>query len=390
MLEISFLLFILVGVISALITGVKIPAIIMQTRAFLLFYFLYYIVKRLQITNKDVQDFALVTFITAVILSIQGLVEKLSVRTLLLPDVWKNLDLSPTNKIRVYGLIGGPNELGLYLIIAFIISFYLLIKARGKLKIPIYIGMSLILCVFLLTYSRGSIIAVVSFLIIYVLINKKLYHFKSLAIIILASTVLFFAVTKVTNYMEKHIIKDNPHGEIAKNNKDQHEENKNQNQTNGENGLDRLSGTFSKQNIALSNADGRVYYVKKAFEVFKDRPIIGYGFGTFGGAATQTYSSPIYKHYGIKWDFYSDDQYIQILAETGIIGVALIALFVFSLAKFTWPLRKGFPFSPLLIFFLVGGIASGAVYNILENDVFMLYYFIILGYAYRYLDNKMD
>src|SRR5690606_12678182 len=105
---------------------------------------------------------------------------------------------------------------------------------------------------------------------------------------------------------------------------------------------------FSEETIEMSSADGRVYYVKKAIEVFKDKPIIGHGFGTFGGAATQTYSSPIYDKYNISWDFYSDNQYIQIFAETGIAGTILMAVFVFCLIKITWDLRKGHIFSPLL------------------------------------------
>jgi O-antigen ligase len=76
------------------------------------------------------------------------------------------------------------------------------------------------------------------------------------------------------------------------------------------------------------------------------------------------------------------------LAETGIIGVALVALFIFCIFKMTWALRKGTIISPLLLFFLFGGVTSAVVYNILENDVFMLYYFIVLGYAYQLLEKR--
>lgn len=388
LLEIAFILFLAVGGISALITGVSIPAIVMQVRAFLLFFFLYYIVKRLEITNKDVRDFSLVTFITAIVLSIQGIVEKISVRTLLLPELWKNMDLAATNKSRVYGLIGGPNELGLFLLIAFFISMFLLSTVTRKTKPFIYIGMTLILCVFLLTYSRGAVLALGAFLVIYLLVNRKINHFKSIVVIALSATVLFFVVTKVTQIVEENRANQTETGPVAQKPNKEPE----QPDSKTENGLNRFSGAFSKENVELSNADGRVYYVKKAVEVFKDRPIIGYGFATFGGAATQTFSSPIYQKYGIAWNFYSDNQYIQVLAETGMIGTALIVLFVFGLFKLTWALRRGLPFSPLLLFFLVGGITSGVVYNILENDVFMLYYFVILGYAYQYFDkrNKMN
>lgn len=383
-LEIAFLLFIGVGIISALLTGVAIPAIVMQVRAFLLFFLLYYIVKRMNVTSKDINDFALVTFTTAVVLSIQGLVEKISVRTLLLPEIWRNMELAYTNKTRVYGLIGGPNELALFLFISFMVSLYLLFNAKGKAKLAYFIGMTLMFCVFLLTYSRGAVLAVIAFLIIYLFFNKKIPHFKSILLVGMAASLLFLATTSLSKYVENQLNEQST-TKTPTVNKDQNQ-NKTPTKTEEENGLNRFSGAFSEENIGLSSADGRVFYVKKAIEVFRDRPILGYGFATFGGAATQTYSSPIYKDYGIAWNFYSDNQYIQILAETGVVGTALIILFVLCLIKFTWVLRKSFPFSPILSFFIIGALASGVVYNILENDVFTMYYFIILGFAHHYLD----
>jgi putative inorganic carbon (hco3(-)) transporter len=377
LLEISYILFLLVGILSAFMTGVSPIAIIMQVRAFLVFFLLYYIVKRIKIGEKDIRDFAFTTFITAVVLSIHGLIEKISVRTLLLPELWANMNLSPTNKTRVYGLISGPNELALYLLIAFFISFYLLANTKGKMRIFIYIGMTLMLSVFLLTYSRGAVLAIGAFLIVYLIVNRKIHHFKSVLIIVIASAVTFFAAASLSEYVDKHIIVEKVPSETD-----------GQNHTGKNGGLNRFKEALSEETIELSTADGRVYYVKKAIEVFKDKPIFGYGFATFGGSATQTYSSPIYEKYEIAWNFYSDNQYIQILAETGIIGVLLVALFIYGIFRITWALRKGSIVSPLLLFFLFGGVTSAVVYNILENDVFMLYYFIVLGYAYQLLENK--
>ncbi|MEI2392930.1 O-antigen ligase family protein, partial [Priestia megaterium] len=81
-------------------------------------------------------------------------------------------------------------------------------------------------------------------------------------------------------------------------------------------GYKRYTQAFSKETVKESSSFGRVYFVKKAVEVFKDHPVIGTGFGTFGGAATLAHSSPIYKDYNIGFDFYSDNQYILTLTET--------------------------------------------------------------------------
>lgn len=387
MLEIVFILFIAMGTISALITGVTMPAIIMQIRAFLLFFLLFYIVKRMDVSDKDIYHFSFITFLTAVTLSLHGLVEKISLRTLLLPEVWQNFQLTATNKIRVYGLIGGPNELGLYLFIAFMVSFYLLLKSSGKIRIAIYIGMTLIFTVFLLTYSRGAVLALICFLLVYLFVYKKVHYFKQTFFIILAAGSLFFAVAQIANYLEDHATNNNSAQEGKETNI---APSSNSDNSNNKPGIDRFTEAFSEKTIGMSSTSGRVYYVKKAIEAFKDKPIIGHGFGTFGGSATITYSSPIYEKYGITWNFYSDNQYIQILAETGIIGTALMAIFFIYLLFVTWNLRKSCFFSPLLVYFIVASISGGMVYNILENDAFTLYYFILLGFAFQAMNKKAE
>ncbi|ETI69671.1 O-antigen ligase family protein [Neobacillus vireti] len=376
--EYAFFAFLLVGAISALITEVPLKSIIIQLRAFGLFYLLFYIVKRMKVSSEDIKEFSYTTLVFAVFLSLQGFVEKISLRTLFLPGSWQEMVLSYTNKQRIYGLMGGPNEFGMLLLIAFFIGFYLLNTHKGKGKVLIFTSLILIATAFLLTYSRGALLAVIVFLPVYMVVSKRIKFLIPLVIIGISATLLFFGVGKVTNYVEtnqSHAIEGGT------------ETGDGEEYDNGS-GIDRFSGAFSAENRALSNADGRVYYFKKSLEVLKDRPLMGYGFGTFGGAATLIYSSPIYKQYGIIGNFYSDNQYTQVIAETGVIGILLLAAFVFFLMKITWDLRKDYEFSPIIIYFIIAAVVSGAVYNILENDAFTMYYFIILGYAFRYLNKK--
>lgn len=382
--EYAFFAFLIVGAVSALLTGVSLMAIIIQLRAFGLFYLLFYIVKRLKVNAQDISDFSVTTVAFAVIISLQGLVEKISVRTLFLPEVWQNMELAYTNAQRVYGLMGGPNETGLFLLIAFFIGFYLLKSAKGKMKALLFSSLILIAAVFILTYSRGAGLTVIAFLPIYIIVTRKYKFIKPLLIIGLSAFLLFFVVEKVTGFVENYQSQqqeaESGKGTVSKGGKTE--------TTNTEKGINRFSGAFSDENLALSSADGRVYYFKKAIEVFKDHPLMGYGFGTYGGSATLIYSSPIYKQYGILGNFYSDNQYTQLIAETGLLGMILIAAFVIFLLKITWDLRKNYQFSPILIYFIVGAVVSGAVYNILENDVFTMFYFIILGYSFRFIKKK--
>lgn len=76
--ELAFIGFIIVGAVSALITGVTPTAIIFQIRGFVLFYLVFYIAKRLEITKEDVYKFVATTIFVTVIICIHGLIEKLS------------------------------------------------------------------------------------------------------------------------------------------------------------------------------------------------------------------------------------------------------------------------------------------------------------------------
>ncbi|MDM5157040.1 O-antigen ligase family protein [Bacillus sp. DX1.1] len=349
--EIAYFLFCLFGAILGFVNDVSLMAIMMQLHTLLLFYFVFYIATRISFHNDDLLFFAQITFITSTIISIHGLVEKLSLRSIGLPEAWKELVLAPTNKIRIYGMIGGPNELALYLTLAFLVSLYLLRNTSKQMKYLIYTGLTLIATTLWLTYSRGAFLIIIIFLILYIVIHRGISHWKSLLTIVLISFLCATGISKMTNYLEGESI-----------------------------GSKRFSEALSKETVELSKEDGRIYYVKKALEIFQDKPITGYGFGTFGDAATQTYSSPIYEQYKITWNFYSDNQYIQILAETGIVGTILIFTFVFGVLSILWKYRNGHELSPLLLYLMVGAIVGSAFYNILEIAPFMMYFFLTVGY----------
>ncbi|MEH7225031.1 O-antigen ligase family protein [Bacillus sp. JJ1566] len=381
--EIALFIYLAIGTISGLITGVSIVSIIFQIRAYILLYFVYYVVKRMMISQETLNKISILTFITAVIISLHGFIEKISDKTWLMPLEWQNWGLAPTNQVRVYGLLKGPNELALYLIVSFLISLYLLKVVKGNKIWLIYIGLSIIGATFVLTYSRGASLALITFLLIYLVLFRTLKGFKKLLLIAGASCLLFFGVTSAAGLYEDYVtsVEQNEHNTQNGSN------NKGQTGSSGgkkSEGANRFKEAFSEDTVELSSQDGRIYYVTKAIEVFKDYPIIGAGFGTFGGAATLAYSSPIYKNYGIQTDFYSDNQYILTLAETGIIGVLILSVFVFSLLFITIMIfkRKEIEYSILALFFFITMIVGGLVYNILEIDTFMMYYFLLLGIIY--------
>lgn len=386
--ELAFIAFLLIGVISALLTGVSLAAIIMQLRAYMLFYLLYYSVKRMEITTPDIMKLSWVTFVTASIMSVHGIIEKVTNKTVLMPEEWKNWTLSWTNYVRVYGLIKGPNELSLYLLIAFLVGLWLLKNYAGKMRVVIYINLILITTTFLLTYSRGTALVLLAFALVYFIVERSLKPLIPIIAIGIVSAGLFMAFDKAADYHYYSVVDVSDNGddeEADSGNKDKNEEDGDES---GSRGLNRYKDAFSGESIELSSSYGRLYYVKKALEVWKDHPVIGTGFGTFGGSATITHSSPIYDEYDITRNFYSDNQYILLLAETGILGVLSIILTGIFLIQITWQNRKDKFYSPLMLYFIIAVLVGGAVYNILENDVFMMYYFILLGYVLNIKGNE--
>ncbi len=120
-------------------------------------YLLYYTVSRMLLPEGWFQRLAWVTVWTSLIVSLHGLIEKLSMRQLLLPDVWKYKTLSATNFVRIYGLPGNPNSLALLLLFGILAVLFLQsIYKNEKYRWFLTINLVLFLGVFILTYSRGT------------------------------------------------------------------------------------------------------------------------------------------------------------------------------------------------------------------------------------------
>jgi putative inorganic carbon (hco3(-)) transporter len=361
--EYAFFAFLAIGSISAYLSGVSPVAIVFQVRAFSIGYLLYFIVKRLSFTKKDLISFFHFLFWWTVAICIHGLVEKLTQRQLLLPENWRIADLSPTNRIRIYGIFGNPNVLSLYVMFVFFLTYF---YREYLIKIPkkfIWTGLGLFGATFLLTYSRGTTIGILVFILFYLFKNRSRSFLKHIILIFASSFIFSFIVVQTTNWIDFPIKAATSHHNGKK-----------------EDGVSRFKNAFSSENMSLSSEDGRLFYIKKGLVIFKDHPIIGTGFGTYGDSSTQSYLSPIYKKYGIENTlFYTDNQYIQIIVETGIIGVLAFAIFLLSLLHYTWKSRKRTVYFPILSFFLLGFCVHGFYYNIWESYIFVLFFYFVFA-----------
>ncbi|MFL8936298.1 O-antigen ligase family protein [Rossellomorea oryzaecorticis] len=379
--EWGFFAFIVIGAVAAFLTGVDYGAIVFQIRAFFITYLVYYTVKRLGITKEDVLRFLWITFVVAMVLTVQGLVEKLSIRSLLMPEAWVNRQLSPNNATRIYGLINNPNVLAVYLSITFITTLYLhqIVKEKST-KIFLTVSMIFMVGVWTLTYSRGTWIGFAIALVIYALLTRSWKKLGRIVLITAASFILInLPIAKAANW-----IKNTDFGQIERTGPPEEDADS----SGGSTESNRIKQTFEKDTLALSMQTGRLFIVFKGFEIFKDHPVIGTGFATYGDSATKSYSSPIYDDYDIGFDIYADNQYIQVIVETGTLGVIAFAIFLLGMLYALWKMRKDSLFAIPALALLIGIYWCGFIYNIWEDKTFTLYFFMMLGFILNEKDYK--
>ncbi len=371
--EWAFIAFLLVGSISGFMTGVSIGAIIFQLRAFVITFLLLYIVKRLHITKEDIFRFLAVTVVVALLIIVQGLVEKLSMRSAWMPERWINRQLSPNNASRIYGLLNNPNVLAVYLSFAgmagYVLREYFAKQRMWKYTLSIFlIALS---GVWILTFSRGTWIAYVVGIVTYFLITRRFkFIVHSLMYIALG---FVFVVTPVT-YSAQWISENTTIGDFERTGTPE-----DFGESIAEVEKARIKETFDEGTLEKSRTTGRLFIVDKGFEVFLDYPILGSGFATFGDSASKSYSSPIYEQYGIDVNIYSDNQYIQIIAQTGAVGVLLFAVFLLGMLWTFWKYRRDFYIALPMFAILMATYWSGLIYNIWEDKTFTMYFYIVLG-----------
>lgn len=378
--EWAFIGFLVVGSVSALITGVSIGAIIFQLRAFVITFLLLYIVKRLQITKKDVVAFLVVTAAVAALLVVQGLIEKLSLRSAWMPEKWVNRQLSPNNRSRIYGLINNPNVLAVHLTIAMCLTYYL---KKFVTKMPLQWVLNLLILsmagVWILTFSRGTWIAAAIGLGVYFLLT---FNWKFIVKAGVTVGLAFALIATPSIYLAQWIGSHTEIGNFERTGTPEEEPGFADVESN------RIKETFTADTMELSKTTGRLFIVNKGFEVFKDHPIIGTGFSTYGDSASKTYSSPIYEDYGITFNIYSDNQYIQVIAQTGVAGVLLFAVFLLGILAVFWKYRHNTPSTIPMLAGLIGIYWCGLIYNIWEDKAFTLYFYILTAAFVTFAKNN--
>ena len=133
----------------------------------------------------------------------------------------------------------------------------------------------------------------------------------------------------------------------------------------------RLQGLWATQTFIQ-----RTVFFEDGLKLFKQSPVIGLGLGSFENAVAGIQSF----HYETK---YTHNHYIQVLAETGIVGLILFVLtFLTSIVAIVFELRKkegSHPLVPALLAALVFMAGHGAVEVVFSTYVYLPMAFGVFG-----------
>ncbi|MGN1014267.1 MAG: O-antigen ligase family protein [Butyricicoccus sp.] len=347
--------FLLIALVSTCaVNGYSIMRFIYQLRSIGLCYILYFVLRDVTLTQRQLVRIVQTLQGMAFVLLIFGAIEKVSFKLIAFSYDTAASIYSPDNYARVYSLFYNPNTYGTFLVFVLFLS---VIKHRywGSKTSPwIY---AMLIAQLYLSMSRSSILILMLGLVLLVVLECKdgrlkqcvKDYAKNVVACVLCTVLLSGALSAGNQWFYNRYLTE----------------------TDGKYALLLKSMEFSMkdrfgelgQSYMYDNASNlRIFFFQTGLKVWQDNPVVGTGFGTFGTSASLHYGSPLYEQYGLEENFYADDEYITILVETGVLGAVLFGLFLISILIYY---RK----NPVKLFFCVMFGWFGIFFNIFEIQI---------------------
>ena len=150
----------------------------------------------------------------------------------------------------------------------------------------------------------------------------------------------------------------------------------------------RFLASFTNNYSVASSLDGRKWAITNGFYIFKQHLLLGSGPGSYGGKLAANYASPVYLE-GIQKGYtalyYTDNQFLEILVQGGILGFLSFCGFV--VAAFVNLMRQYFDKNDLFALFTAGAficfLFSGLFANVLEYGAIAVPMGLILGASFN-------
>lgn len=198
---------------------------------------------------------------------------------------------------RASGVLGNPNALSGYITIILTLSlFHLWSQKKGlKQQVGVLVFAGLPLAAVVLTFSRGALISIIVAALSYLVLSKR--H---------REIVLFAAVGILLFLASPNSVKQ------------------------------RLMNIFNPQHIEYSRDAGRLWSIRNVFFINRSHLLFGSGPGSYGGEFAYSKASPTYLE-GVQGGVIgvgnTDNQWLQVFAQQGVVGVWLYLLFFKELLK---------------------------------------------------------
>lgn len=350
--DLIFALFFIVAFINTIVfQKIGLYIYIFEVRSVIVYYILFFVIRNLEFNKKYILLLTKIFRYITYVLFVMGVIEKISNKTLLFPESVADSIIYADNFARVYSLFFNPNTYGAFLVLSFFIVLY-----YEKEPKKIFIYEIVVFTSLLLSMSRSSILIFAIGLVVYGvcvkgkgLLNKRL--FIHALIVVLASGILYGICEKTTEWIWTR--GENNPGHTT-------------------NVYDRFEDLKGEEIVSKSNTDGRIYYIKTGLKIFREYPVLGTGFGTYGSAASMNWEPPLYEKYELKYGFYSDNEYIKDLVETGILGLILLGMFCVTL-------MYDYRHKTFAMFLCIIVLWFGLFYNVLEVQIVAFLLWGVLG-----------
>lgn len=363
--DLFFLGFLLTAFVSTcLVNHYTLFRYVYQVRSIGVMYILYYVLRDVKLTREQLIRVVQTLQGMAAVLLVFGCIEKVSMKTAAFSwDVALSI-YAPDNYARVYSLFYNPNTFGAFLAFTLFLS-----AAKSRFwndRTPVWVYAVLVTGLYMSMSRSSAMIAVLGLLILlafdlkaHTLKKNALRYVRTAVVCMLCAVVISTAATAAGDRYYDEVLSKNPDYAWLVEMKT------------GLSMKDRF-GELGEAYMYSGVKNLRIFFFQTGLRVYRDYPMIGTGFGTFGTSASLNYGSPLYEMYGLMDGFYADDQYITILVETGTIGTILFAGFLLSIL---WRYRR----SPFQLFCCVAFGWFGIFFTIFEIQIAAMLFWLCLS-----------